>query len=56
MAREKSCTWVLCMFSPRCDPIKVMHLAFCISVFSTSGGLEPYVRENPVSIGPLHKA
>lgn len=34
MASASSCTCVLCMFSPRCDPMSVMQRAFSMSMGS----------------------
>ena len=56
MASANSCTCVLCMFSPRCEPISTRQRAFRMSVRSGEPTSSPNVRWNPTSRGPRHCA
>ncbi len=54
IAAAKSCTCVLCMFSPRCEPMSVMTRAFATSSVSGEPTGEPNVSWKPTSRGPRH--
>ena len=56
IASANSCTCVLCMFSPRCEPISTRQRAFLMSVRSGDPTSSPNVRWNPTSRGPRHWA
>ena len=55
-ASAKSCTCVLCMFSPRCEPMRVITREFERSRFSGDPTGEPNVSWNPTSRAPRHCA
>ena len=55
-ASANSCTCVLCMFSPRCEPISTRQRAFAMSVRSGEPMPSPKVSSKPTSRGPRHCA
>jgi len=56
IAVANSCTWLLCMFSPRWLPISTRQRALAMSVRSGEPGSSPKVRRKPTSRGPRHWA
>ena len=56
IASANSCTWVLCMFSPRCEPRRTRQRAFSMSVRSGEPIASPKVSSKPTSRGPRHWA
>ena len=55
-ACANSCTCELCMFSPRCEPIRTRQSVFAMSVGSGEPRPAPNVSVNPTSRGPRHCA
>ena len=53
-ASANSCTWVLCMFSPRCWPISTRQFVLAMSSGSGDPRPRPYVSVKPTSRGPRH--
>ena len=56
IAFANSCTWLLCMFSPRCEPISTRQSVFSMSVGSGEPRPAPKVSRKPMSRGPRHCA
>ncbi len=56
MACANSCTCVLCMFSPRCVPMRTRHFVRAMSVGSGEPRPVPQVSRLPMSRGPRHCA
>ena len=56
IASASSCTWVLCMFSPRCEPMSVMTRALAMSMGSGEPRGVPKVTVKAASRGPRHWA